>query len=120
MDLFDLASRVKRGVRLLDKKVPEWRQIIRRHANTLDLADGDFCVLGTLEHHSARMRQLHAKRVAGMDDADYHRALDRLGIIGSAYGFTAPGPGGGYDDETENDQFRALTDLWKIEAGLRA
>lgn len=114
MALFDLAQRVKRGVRLLDKKVPGWRKVLYRHRDSFDLSDGACCVLGTLEHHSARMKALHRSRVKGMDGADYAWAVRRLNLeFGRIYGFDVEGP---FTFESERkQQYADLNDLWRAE-----
>lgn len=114
MDLFDLAQRVKRGVKLLDKKVPGWRRVMRTHADQFKLSDPECCVLGTLEHYSARLRALNKKYVVDYDCPDYHRAVRRLNLeFGSSYGFDNPCSSA---DQSENDRnWTTLQDLWKAE-----
>lgn len=116
MTLFEQAQRVKRGVALLDKKIPKWRDTLRRHRAQFDFANGDCCVLGTLEHYDKRMRQLKLKG-ASKDETDrFERACTRLGldeqddIAACGFAFSTP------SDSTENDEEgRTLHDLWRAE-----
>lgn len=122
MELLELAKRVKRGVRLLDKKVPNWRAVLRRHEGQYDFADGDHCVLGTLEHFSGRMRVL---RERGLDPDRtknaYVVAAARLGIWNEADRTTddsTPAQCGfdAVDLEATRDADRNVLDaLWRAE-----
>lgn len=108
--LLELAKRVKRGVRLLDEKIPNWRRTMKRHAATFNLSSVDHCVLGTLEHYNGRMRVLHAKRAKGQSKG-YCTGKVVLGIgnrSGRDFGFDAGGIHAG-------DEFRTLSDLWRAE-----
>jgi hypothetical protein len=109
-DLLELAKRVKRGVRLLDQKFPLWRRTMRRHEATFDLRLGDYCILGTLEHHLGRARTLRKRR--GFSYGGYLGLRDALNIDKSAkkYGFY-------WDDDLRNseNQIPTLTDLWRAE-----
>ena len=112
MDLFDLAKRVKAGVKLLDRVLPSWRLTLRKHDDEFDLADPDCCILGTLEHHSKQMRLLHKKRVKGLLDEDgYNRAVERLNIScnGAKFGFDIESP------TTANYDYDTLQALWRAE-----
>lgn len=113
MDIFKIAQRVKRGVALLDKKVPGWRRVMREHKDQFDLESPAHCVLGTLEHYSAQLKRLNQKRVEGMTDADYKRGLKRLAIVGEYYGFNSISDGS-YDIE-DDDEMTALEGLWRAE-----
>ena len=64
LSLLELAKCVRRGVRRLDKKIPNWRTVMRQHIGEYDFKNGEHCVLGTLEHYSGRMQVL--KRRAGI------------------------------------------------------
>ena len=78
----EVYSRVRRGAQFLDKIVPEWRKVLRRHAKHLELGNGEQCVLGTLEHYSKQMQNLNRKRLsADMTEADYSRAVERLNLV---------------------------------------
>jgi hypothetical protein len=81
--------RVQRGIKLLDRKVPRWRQLLRRHEDEFDFTNGEFCVLGTLEHYSKRMKQLRTLSARRNFDGSFNRAYGRLGIKEPAadYGF---------------------------------
>ncbi len=80
------AAAVKRGARLLDKKVPKGRNIMRKHEADCWLLDPEQCVLGTLEHFSGLKRLQTAKVKKYMDQPHrsdtnaYERALIRLGL----------------------------------------
>lgn len=81
MELIEIVRRVKRGVRLLDRKIPNWRQVLRKHQDQYDFRDGDHCVLGTLEHFSGRMRVLKAKNKADeKEDYTFGKAYVALGL----------------------------------------
>lgn len=115
MDLLETAKRVKRGVKPLDKKVPNWRQVLRKHQDQFDFADGDHCVLGTLEHYSGRMRVLRAKnRAATKEVFTFTRAALALGITDEdtdLYGFDWDSQ----DLENRYDVRIALGVLWRAE-----
>lgn len=114
MELIDIAKAVKRGVRLLDKKIPNWRTILRKHEDQFDFADGTHCVLGTLEHYSGRMRVLKAKRNVPLYEGAFKRAYLALGIeSGQTKDF-------GFDwsanSSTSPDQQKAFfSALWRAE-----
>lgn len=76
----ELAARVKRGARLLDKKVPNWRTTMRKHADTFRLNSPRLCILGTLEHYNGRMKVLKARGadLSDMQLGGYYMALRRL------------------------------------------
>lgn len=121
MELLEIAKRVKRGVRLLDKKVPNWRRTLREHEDQYDFANGDCCVLGTLEHYNGRLRVLSAKR-AKNGDYPFGRAVRAVGLKvnddddscadeATQHGFDAiDGGGGSYEDE-----IATLDALWRAE-----
>lgn len=114
MNLYEMARRVKRGVRLLDRKIPDWRRVLRRHREEFEFRDGDCCVLGTLEHYTGRMREL-LKKADADEDSRYMRALSALRLEGDAdieHGFDGIDKGGG---ETDNIEMDALSDLWRAE-----
>jgi len=98
--IIESVKRHKRGVRLLDRKVPRWRQIMREHQGQYQFSHPDRCVIGTLARHAPALRRKltticfwNAVRVlVGSTDA-------------SAYGFN-----GEYDDE-----MTLLHDLWRME-----
>jgi hypothetical protein len=121
MNLLAIASRVKAGAKLLDKKLPGWRNVVKRHQDQFDFANGDYCVLGTLEHYSGKMRVLKARKGkdAQQPDNRFGNAATALGISGDAavYGFD----GGSVGDDTclsYSEQLPILSDLWKAEIGL--
>lgn len=113
-DLFELAQAVKRGVKLLDRKIPRWRTVLRKHADEFDFASGDHCVLGTLEAHSARMKMLIRKKGCSRKYTTFGRAVLALDLGGGAdekHGFDVP-------DSTvleEQEQYRTLGALWRAE-----
>lgn len=57
-ELGTLAAAVKRGAELLDKKLPGWRKVMRRHRSRFVFSDCNSCVLGTLGNHDPRVRKL--------------------------------------------------------------
>lgn len=80
IDLLTTAKAVKRGARLLDKKVSGWRKTLKKHASTFNISNADCCILGTLEHYNGRMRVLNARRVRTNNEGGYFRGLVRLRI----------------------------------------
>jgi hypothetical protein len=116
MNLTDIALRIKRGVKLLDRKVPRWRTVLRVHEDQFDFRDGDHCVLGTLEHFSGQMRVL-GKKAASQEDHTFDRALARLGVANDSdyYGFDgAVGDWNAGDDDYHNE-LDTLDALWRAE-----
>lgn len=100
-------QRVKRGIKLLEKKIPNWRTVLRRHEDQFDFADGAHCVLGTLEHYSKRMKQLPLTEREKFRDT-FDRAYTRLGIDNpAAYGFDSA--------ESEGVSPQLLDTLWRAE-----
>lgn len=118
IDIAAIARRVKRGVRLLDKKIPDWRQILRKHRTEFDFRDGDHCVLGTLEHYSGRMRVLKA-RVRTQTDYPFGRALDALKLRGDNrdvdFGFDGEIHSDYDRDDDRDDEMTTLDALWRAE-----
>jgi hypothetical protein len=111
-NLFDLATRVKRGALLLDKKFPGWRKVMRKHDADFDLTDGSHCVLGTLEHHMGRAKELVKKNLNkdnAFSDDGYNRLTAALRIPGSEFGFNT-GP-----RDSDGDEYSDLSDLWRAE-----
>lgn len=87
---------VLRGIQLLDKKVPDWRQRIDKE--TLDLADGCNCVLGQLF-------------------GSYTKGTFELDIFGPNYGFNTFGY---FDIDNEDEmieEYSELTGLWLEKLG---
>ena len=86
MKLLELATRVKAGATFLDNAIPKWRVILRRHAKDFNMADGDQCVLGTLEHYAGRLhvlRRQRAREILGLhSDNRFQVAAHLLGITG--------------------------------------
>lgn len=109
MTLFDMARRVKAGVRLLDRKIPNWRTVLRRHEDEFDFADGSHCVLGTLEHYSGRMRTLIARRQAKQEPDPFWRAAKALGVEAREedLGFEA--------EDVRTKERDMLAELWRAE-----
>lgn len=100
-------QRVKRGIKLLEKKVPNWRQVLRKHEDQFEFANGSHCVLGTLEHYSKRMKQLPLTEREQFRDT-FDRAYTRLGISDpAAYGFDT--------SEIEGVSAELLDTLWRAE-----
>lgn len=92
-----MATRVRRGVALLDEKVPGWHN--RIDVEKLEINDVCGCIIG----------QLH-------DMSFWHaRAEQFLGLSGKA-AFMAHGFDGDYYDseEAENFEYAALTRLWRF------
>ncbi len=119
VELVELVKRVKRGVKVLDRKIPNWRTVLRRHQEEFRLSNLDYCILGTLEHHSGRMRQLNQKRVDGTISNDgYTRAIRRLNLAtGTPYGFdlASSDSDAPYGSEKRNDLWKQLEALWRGE-----
>jgi hypothetical protein len=117
--IYELAQRVKKGVKLLDKHIPNWRRTIKAHKDQFDFMDGDCCVLGTLEHYNGRMRVLKARKGV-RDHYRFTAALKALGVDRSSdYGFDIDRR---LSDPTlegqQSRQYDILTALWKAEIGL--
>lgn len=80
-------ARVKRGAAFLDRKVPGWRRVLRRHEDTFDICQSDCCVLGTLAAHPPKALRAQLKiteRALGRTSYDYYGMLKVLGIAGNA------------------------------------
>ena len=102
---------VRRGARVLDKMLPYWRRVMRKHDATFNFADGDFCVLGTLEHRSG-LRRLRKHGTTEKTETGYHSALKRLRISeerASEFGFDTTSDGALTGSATE------LEALWRAE-----
>lgn len=118
MTVVELVKNVKKGVKLLDQRVPNWRQIMRKHAAEYNFTDGSSCVLGTLEHHSGRMKVLK-KRSREIYGDGYIAAVDILKLDrGCHYGFD--GDNRYYNSllptgMTYKAQIDLLSDLWRAE-----
>ena len=114
MDLFDCARRVRAGARYLDKLVPGWRKILRRHEEDFDIGDPECCILGTLEHHSKQLRLLNKKRADGLlTEPAYDRAKARLKMHETRaedLGFDTK-PHSAFED----DDWDTLQELWRAE-----
>ena len=105
-----LVQRVKRGVRLLDRKVPNWRRVMRRYQDRFNLNDANSCVLGILDNHSSQMRML-AKRMKVTGIPNFYRALRSLDLMagfGESHGFSSSFDISG----SESDSLQAL---WRAE-----
>lgn len=118
--IYELAQRVKKGVKLLDKRIPNWRRTIKKHKDQFDFTNGECCVLGTLEHYNGRMRVLKARKQ--INDAHPFLAATKAlgGIEPREYGFDVDSR---LTDPTLADnqhakQYEILTALWKAEIGL--
>lgn len=119
--LRDLAKRVRRGSALLDKKLPGWRRVLYRALTEdhrkIQMADGGYCVLGTIEHYIGRLRR-RPRAVRGMA-ACYSRGVERLGLtdVSAEYhGFLS-------QNNTPDERravYAILDELWRgeIEAGV--
>lgn len=106
--LRNAAAAVKRGARLLDKKLPQWRKAMRRHADEFNLGHPEYCVLGTLEHYSG-LRRLNTRAVQkGNLENAFGRALRRLGCRDAeGHGF----------DKASHANYPELAALWRAEFG---
>lgn len=95
-----LYARVRKGVALLDKRVPNWRRTMRKQVGQYNFMEGDHCVLGTLEHYNGRMQVIRKRTIAkeeqeqGSHDS-MSRATKRLRIHGESqkFGFCWGGTG---------------------------
>jgi hypothetical protein len=115
-----MAQRVKRGVRFLDRKVPMWRRVMRKHDSEFDLSDGDHCVLGTLEHRVGKLRVAARKLHTPLEcDNGFGRLARLFGIYDNTTEL-------GFDyktyvmwaldeDEQAEQQYRDLQALWRAE-----
>jgi hypothetical protein len=117
MSLLNIAKRVKRGVRLLDKKIPNWRAVLRKHKDQFNFGNSAHCVLGTLEHFSGQMQTLKARiGLTQHDDAEYasytnaRKALKLRMYEDEDYGFDAC-----HQDERRGAEINTLSDLWRAE-----
>ena len=112
----DTIKRFKRGVKVLDRKYPRWRTVLRKHKDTFDFTDRKYCVLGTLGTHTKLKRQ-QATRDA------FNRALKFLtgdsGSGGAADRPTAPWRYGfdwnGKFASSRGEDKLLLTALWQAE-----
>lgn len=119
MNIIGLAKRVKRGARLLDKKLgPGWRTTMRRRAEFFNLKEPQACILGTLEHFNGRMKTLGKRRAAAEDLNGYYRAAARLNIEGDEqeYGFDLSfGAEDGLKGVERGEVWQLAQDLWRAE-----
>ena len=102
---------VRRGARLLDKHLPHWRRVMRKHDADFNITNGDYCVLGTLEHRSG-LRRLRKHGTTEKTETGYHSALKRLRISeerASEFGFDTTSDGALTGSATE------LEALWRAE-----
>lgn len=126
MNVYEGATRVKRGAAYLDRRVPRWRYILRRAVKDgeFQIASGQHCVLGTLEHRNA----LKALGKDPDDDRGYGGALNRLKLkseVAKTMGFEEEKARPQFDTQgvqlhNENDiPYSLLQDLWlaEIESG---
>lgn len=89
-EIKDTTKAFRRGVKLLDKKVPNWRKVLDKHKDQFEFSMGDHCVLGTLEHHVGKLR-VAAKKHATMYDTGYNRLMDLWDLgLGNTFGFDGP------------------------------
>lgn len=111
VSILELAKRVKKGVVFLNRRIPNWRTVLRRHEDQFDFQDGDHCVLGTLEHYSGRMKLIKAGR--DLPGYIFGNAITRLKIDGEEveFGFDAQGK----DENDIDHQHRVLDALWRAE-----
>lgn len=122
--IIDLANNVRRGARLLDKKLgPQWRKTLQKHEEVFDFADGAHCVLGTLEHYNGAMKALRQKTVSKLaKNEHYLRAAVRLGVAESEdpYALKAQAVIHGFDarsNEYRYEELAVLGQLWRAEFG---
>lgn len=122
--LFELAKRVRKGVALLDKKVPNWRKVMRKNDETFNIRNGECCILGTLEHKRALRKLGKPMSSRFYRDNGYERAERILHIEGSDYGFNTideedlidlEDPEQSYDEINDDAQFEVLQELWRAE-----
>ena len=104
MDFGDVYRRFRRGVRVLDEKLPRWRTVMRKHMDEFNFEDCNYCVLGTLGKHTAEIR----KRATDDAFGDALKFLTRESHGSSRWGFDAVA---GHTGE----EYPALTALWEAE-----
>lgn len=125
----DAQKRVKAGVALLDKKIPNWRTTIRKHRRQFDFQDSEHCVIGTLEHYSGRLRQLKTKFKFDGNEFAFDRGLKLLKASAALHGFDVEGGVNrvtkyGYSSPgsdtlvTASDEYEVLDALWRAEIGI--
>src|ERR1700752_4529468 len=56
VDLADCYRRMRKGGKVLDKKLQRWRQPMRKHMAEFEFASGEYCVLGTLGKYSPALK----------------------------------------------------------------
>lgn len=111
--LRDLAKRVKRGVKLLDKKTPTWRRTLRKNRGTFNFASPDMCVIGTLIHHDAKFKKLRKQATREAFSSAVSMLTRKLSSEAApAYGFDSA------EDEINTVVYPALSALWEAEAGF--
>lgn len=108
----DIASRVLAGNALLDSKLPEdWFQ----HVENVEISDLYYCVAGQLgDYYDGKLPGLIVREVA-----DYRQSysnmlqwLDTPYEYPSNFGFDASGTA--YDNMTEAEEMRDLSDAWNL------
>ena len=111
--LLDLAKAVKRGAKLLDRKIPTWRHTLRSHADEFDIAAPECCILGTLEHFSGRMRQLSKKHK--QDDSTPWRRFSRGRVALNLSSHAASEHGFEHLSTGDSTDYDSLNALWRAE-----
>jgi hypothetical protein len=115
----ELVKAVRRGVKLLDKKVPHWRKVMAKYREQFNFHDSDHCIVGTLSHHTAALR-LKANEEAF--SAGVRKLTEGEPLVGSTlfaraghyaghYGFNI----GAARDVDSATQMSALQALWEAE-----
>lgn len=104
MDKSILEKRVKRGARLLDRKVSNWFWDI--DLPDLDMKSADACILGQSGHGGEDYWDLGARlKVIGAKDDEWDDAK------AAEYGFNATG--------NSAKEYSMLAELWAVEVALR-
>lgn len=110
-----LKARVKKGVALLDAKIPNWRHILRRNKEQYKFSEYDHCIVGTIFN----MSEEHKKVVKGAAFTDGLKWL--LGTRGDPMDmYHEAGVPYGLDVSVKNPmdmdtECEALARLWEAE-----
>lgn len=107
-----MVARVQKGVALLDKKIPNWRTVIRQHRRSFDFHDYEHCVIGTLEHYAGQMAVLRRQLKQDGDTVKFNAAVKFLKANAVRHGFD------GGKGASNTEELDILDVLWRGEIGL--